>query len=294
MKQIVSTIYILILATALIAGSAQSQSIRFESDGGKFMVNKKIIKSSQIPEGLTVGDLSFSLHSMGPFPMRVEINGIHYEIWEDQIREATEDGQIDFRVFVGLDEPFIEIESFATPKDLYGFGSKLSESMMDVFSSIPWPGMIDSLISLNGPEQQLFMQSAELVADHAELIPYRIASAQRDATKMLELSNYMSSVRDASGELFELLRHEWREESEAVAMARNIRRLDDGVERDKAIDELEVMLEEIFLMKQENRRMEIQHLKMELKQMEERLRERSRAKDRLINARLDELLGREQ
>ncbi len=77
-------------------------------------------------------------------------------------------------------------------------------------------------------------------------------------------------------------------------MAREIQELVEGAERDAAIEELEAKLEEIFLMKQENRRMEIKHLEMELERMEERLRESSQAKDRLIDARLDELLGNGQ
>ncbi len=299
MKQVLSACNILILATAFTVVSVHSQSIQFESKAGELMVNNKIIDSSQIPDRLSVGDLSFSLHSMGPFPMRVEINGNQYEIWKNRITEAKEDGAIDFRVLVTLDEPSIEIESFSTPNDLYGFGGALVGNMVDMVSSLPWPEMIDSLISPDGHWQQLIMNSADVVADpsdfaatQTESIPYGMASTHHDATKMIELSNYMSSVRDAGGELFELLRHEWREELEAVKMAQSIRKLEDGVERDRAIDELEAKLKEVFDMKQENRRIEIKHLRMELKRMEDRLRERSRAKDRLIDARLDELLGK--
>ena len=111
---------------------------------------------------------------------------------------------------------------------------------------------------------------------------------------MLEFSGYLTNVQNTSGELFELLRHEWRREAEVAEMAGRIRTLNNDAERDEAIEQLRAKLEEIFLMKQENRRMEIQHLEMELERMQDRLEERSRAMDRLIDARLDELLRGKQ
>ena len=107
----------------------------------------------------------------------------------------------------------------------------------------------------------------------------------------LEMSNYMSYVQGASDELSELLQYEWREEFEARQMAAEIINMSPGRERDVAIAELREKLTTIFHLKQDNRTREIRRMRLDLEKMQLQVEERNRNMERLIDMRLDELLG---
>lgn len=249
---------------ALFAGNVQSQPIEVKVSQGELTINGAPIDPGSIPESLRLGNTSFRLQSAGSFPMRVEINENHYQIWQTRITEAVDEGRAHFKVSFSPDHSYVSIESVAA-------------------WDLPYESIAQALAVDDLSPQDQFME--------------RITSVQQDrvnATKVVELSNYLANVQGASTELFDLLRHEWREELQARNMAGSIRSMENGKEREEAIEELKEKLEEIFMMKQENRQMEIQHMEMEIERMEERLRERFQAKDRLIDARLNELLGRYQ
>ncbi len=288
MKPIVPTRYLILLLIAFFAGNAQSQSIRVERVEGELRVNGEPIDVDALPEELDLGEVEFSLQSSGPFPMWVEINGTRFEIWQDRVTKADKSGPVGFKLYIGPDGTYTTIESGAP--DVHGLAEMMFRQLAGMVSSAP-------AMELN-PRQTIEFTGVvsksqdEIVAQSAK--SQEMASSVQDATRMLELSNYLANVQNTSGELFELLRHEWREEAEVAEMAGRIRALNNNAERDEAIEQLRAKLEEIFLMKQENRRMEIQHLETELERMERRLKERSRAMDRLIDARLDELLGTRQ
>ena len=291
MKQILCLRYLLLVfLTVLIAGNVQSQTIRFEGSDGKLKVNGAVIDSKNLPESLNLQGAHFSMQITGHFPMRVEVNGKPYEIWEDRIAEGNKGDHIHYRMTVESEGVF-SIESSAMIDNLYGLANTLSQQVESVFSSVSgmenWDSLGNALHSFAYRSNPGF----NFQAPPSPPVPGNLPQNHDFAARMLEFSNYLTNVKDASSELFELLSHEWRQEAEASEMAMRIRALEQGDERDEAIEELRAKLEEIFSMKQENRRMEIRHLEMELERMEDRLRERSQAKERLIDARLDELLG---
>ncbi len=281
MKPIAPTRYLILLLIAFFASNAQSQSIRVERVEGELRVNGEPIDVDALPEELDLGETEFSLQSVGTFPMRIEINGTRFEIWQDRIARADKSGPVSFKLAIGPDGTYTSIESGSPMHDL----AELTQQIAGVISSDP----LRQIIELTGVVAE---SQDEIVAQSAR--SQGMASRWQDATKVLELSGYLANVQNTSDELFELLQHEWREEAEAMEMAGRIRALDDGVERDEAIKQLRAKLEEIFLTKQENRRMEIEYLEMDVERMERRLKERSQAMDRLIDARLDELLGTRQ
>ena len=286
MKPIMSTRYLILFLIALFAGNAQSQSIRVERVDGQLRVNGQPIDVDALPEELDLGEVEFSLLSSGTFPMRIEINGTRFEIWQDRVTKADRSGSVHFKLHFGPDGTYTTIESGAPGVD--GLVEMVSEQIAGVVSAVP---------AMEHDLRQMMEIAAVASESRDKTTPQQlqgVASRLQEATKMLEFSGYLENVQSASDELYELLQHEWRKEVEVSEMAGRIRSLDDGAERDEAIEQLRAKLEEIFLMKQENRRMEIQHLEMELERMDRRLKERSRAMDRLIDARLDELLGTRQ
>lgn len=280
------TRYLILLLIALFAGNAQSQSIRVERIEGQLRVNGEPIDVDALPEELDLGEVEFSLQSSGAFPMQIKINGTRFEIWQDRVTKADQNGPVHFKLYFGPDGTYTTVESGAP--DVHGLVEMMSEQIAGVVSSVP---------TIEHDLRQMMEVATVAAESRDKIVPQQLegmVSRLQEATRMLEFSGYLENVQNASDELYELLQHEWRKEVEVAEMARRIRALDDGAERDEAIEELRSKLWEIFLMKQENRRMEIQHLEMELERMERRLKERSRAMDRLIDARLDELLGSRQ
>jgi len=258
---------------ACFAVGIQAQSIRFESSDGQLKVNGNILHSDDIPIDMNLEKTHFSIQMMGGFPMRISINGMIYEIWADRITEGNRIDEAHFRLFIDQDGTFLSVESSAAG-DSFGLTDTMADQIENfVSATTEWRTWND-------------------VDDPTSLMHFGHGAMQQNAKRMLELSSYFTHVRDASSELFELLRDEWSKEQEAMEMAKNIHHLEPGPEREKAVEDLEEKLDEIFSMKQTNRQMEIRHLEVELNRLEERLRERSEAKERLIDARLSELLDK--
>ena len=262
----------IVFLIALTGVNVQAQSIRFESSGGELRVNGKVIVVDDHLHDLSLDEAHFSLQMIGSFPMLVDINGVLYEVWDERIVKATRIEDAHYRLLLEDDGTFIAVES-SVSGDLDDIANRFSESFEDLLSTTAESGLLESLMN----------QASQMSSN--------VLSMTNEATNLLEFSNYLTNVRDGSSELFELLRNEWKAEIEAMKMAASIQRLDLGTERDEAIEELRKKLEAIFLMKQENRKIEIKHLEMELDRLQQRLMERSEAKDRLIDARLNELLG---
>jgi len=260
------------IITAFIASGMQAQSIHFESHDGVLKVNGNILRSENIPINLNLNKAHFSTQMIGKFPMRVSVNGHLYEVWEDSITEVDSAFDAHFRIIVDDEGGFMSVESYVT-EDFARPTGRLS----DHTGITSWA--VSNLTTWN------------TLHDPTSMINFVQNFSQNNANRIVEFSNYLTNVRDASHELFELLRDEWSQEQEAMEMATKIQTLPEGAERDEAVIELEEKLNEIFSMKQDNRRMEINHLEMQINRLEERLRERSVAKDRLIDARMSELLG---
>jgi hypothetical protein len=101
---------------------------------------------------------------------------------------------------------------------------------------------------------------------------------------------YLDAVQQSSRELYERLLHERRMEEDAEDLARTIRLLPRGSERQAKIDTLRAMLEDIFEIKQENRRREVERLQRQIRELQQNLRKREQMRDRMIDRRLGQLI----
>jgi len=103
---------------------------------------------------------------------------------------------------------------------------------------------------------------------------------------------YLSDVQKANRQLYERLIRERTMEKEAQDLARVVRMLpEDSDERRGKVDSLRALLNEIFDLKQENRRREIERLQRQIQEVQQSLQERRRMRDRMIEQRLNQLLG---
>jgi hypothetical protein len=105
-------------------------------------------------------------------------------------------------------------------------------------------------------------------------------------------TQYLNDVQKANRELYKQLVRERTMEKQAQDLARVIRMLpEDSEERRAKVDTLRTLLNDIFDLKQENRRREIERLQREIQELQRSLQERREMRDRMIDHRLNQLLG---
>ncbi len=290
MKRITFICSAITLLAAFFVTAGVSAQIDFEGDKNGLRVNGKTIDPSDLPEGLSdiLADKEFSLHWGGTFPMRVTVNGANYEVWEDRIIESDE-------VEPG-NTHIVSFEIVANPGSIR-IGNSRNPDWNTETMFFSWKDKADEMDSLS----QTLQVVKRSLRERPKLTPKQIdeivnatsvaSIVGRGALNMFEVSNYMADVLGANDELSELLRYEWREEFEARQMAAEINNMSPGRERDVAIAELREKLTTIFHLKQDNRTREIRRMRLDLEKMQLQVEERNRNMERLIDVRLDELLG---
>lgn len=117
------------------------------------------------------------------------------------------------------------------------------------------------------------------------------ASAASDMKKAHQA--YLKETRRQNQELYRKLMRERRMEIESREIARTIRLLPDGPERNAQIDTLRATLHRIFDLKQDNRRREIDLLQRQIDELQRRLGQREQMRTQMIERRLAELIGTE-
>lgn len=295
MKRITSICSASALLAAFLVTADVSAQIEFEGDENGLRVNGKTIDPSNLPEGLVdmLAEKEFALHWGAPFPMKVTVNGVLYEIWEDRIVETGETFvKADFNIVVNhrsikIGGPEPDMPDRPDRPD----GSNMGRMLVRVGDYADKPSL-DSVWQIIRAASRLSRERAQLSQSQAEAVANRVVSvAGPEMISPLELSNYMSYIQGASDELSELIQYEWREEFEARQMAAEINNMSPGRERDVAIAELREKLTTIFHLKQDNRTREIRRMRLDLEKMQLQVEERNRNMERLIDMRLDELLG---
>jgi hypothetical protein len=171
--------------------------------------------------------------------------------------------------FVGIQRPVIELNGrlFAVNDGL----KRVSEEEVD--------GQTSSVILQEIPARPSAARS-------------QAAQSQAAQTAQNPQRQYLNDVQKANRQLYERLVRERTMEKQAQNLARVIRMLpDDGEERRAKVDTLRALLNEIFELKQENRRREIERLQRQIQEVQRSLQKRREMRERMIEHRLDQLLG---
>lgn len=122
----------------------------------------------------------------------------------------------------------------------------------------------------------------------------RSSSRVSSDTPETDYRQYLSEVERSSRQLYERLVRERQMERDAQELARVIRLLPEGTERQQKTDTLRSMLNEIFELKQENRRREIERLQQKIQELQESIQEREQMREAMIDRRLQQLIGASQ
>jgi hypothetical protein len=105
-------------------------------------------------------------------------------------------------------------------------------------------------------------------------------------------AQYLQEMQQRHKQLYERLMHERRMEAETYDLARTIRQLPEGPERQRYLDSLRTTLDQIFELKQENRRREIAQLEEQLEELQLRLEKREEMREQMIEQRIQQLVGK--
>jgi len=101
---------------------------------------------------------------------------------------------------------------------------------------------------------------------------------------------YLSEVQRQSHQLYERLLRERRMEQQTYELAKLVRQLPEGPERQAKVDTLRATLNRIFDLKQENRRREIEQLQRQILELQKSIRKREDMREQMVEHRLQQLI----
>ena len=167
--------------------------------------------------------------------------------------------------FTGISDPVVELNGA-----LYAVG----DSLMPVDPS-----------AVSVQQSPLSLQGASSNASGAE------ARDEQTSTLQQYQAQYLQEMQQRHRQLYDRLMHERRMEADTHTLARAIRQLPEGPERQRYIDSLRTTLDQIFELKQENRRREIDQLENQLQELQLRLEKREEMREQMIEQRIQQLIG---
>lgn len=300
---------------------------------GKVHIDGKLVSADKLPTSLDVSDLSVHFTFSGDVEPVVQINDRRYVLEGDTIREAEpgEDDAVSFffddtprpaqyqlrrpqhaagvyRLATPPDAP--EIEGVAPnvsfkfelvePDDISAYAPHaevLERTAREMHQQAAlMEGLRVQLSELEpGADGRLEVEGARELYDAARKMTLHAEEAARVAEAMprIEMQHYLAGIKQKDRPLFDRLVNEREREGETVQIAREIRAMADGAEKAERTEDLRQKLADIFELKQANRREEIQQLETRLEDLQQKLEERERLRDEIIDGRLRELLNLE-
>lgn len=201
---------------------------------------------------------------------------------EDQLPPSLDLSGVEARFqFVGVQRPVVEIgdQLFAVNETLEPVSE--DEVRGQQASVILWNSSPRGLAPARVSEQGRSEETGRSGASRSER-SLDIQAAQQE---------YLSEIQRRHRSLYERLMRERQMEAETHQLARVIRLLPDGPERQSQIDTLRATLNEIFDLKQENRRREIEALQQQIMELQRSLKQREDMREAMIERRIQQLVG---
>ena len=188
--------------------------------------------------------------------------------------------------FLGIDRPVLELGG-----QLYAVTDRLEPVSEDEVRRR------NASVILRGSQQATGgVQQAS--AGEREAAPSSGSSQETSSSEASEMEAarqaYLREMQQRSETLYRQLVRERRMEAETRDLARIIRLLPDGPERNAQIDTLRSMLNRTFDLKQDNRRREIERLQRQIDELQRRLEMREAMREEMIEERMEYLIGGEE
>ena len=191
----------------------------------------------------------------------------------DQLPSSLNVSNLNVRYsFSGISRPVVELNGA-----LYAVGDSLEPVDPNAVSAR------QSTVSLHGTASQA--ESGRAAASNADESTVRASQLQQYQAQ------YLEEMQRRHKELYDRLMRERRMEAQTYDLARTIRQLPQGEQRQRFLDSLRTTLNEIFELKQENRRREIQQLENQITELRRRLEKREEMREQMIEQRIQQLIG---
>jgi hypothetical protein len=261
----------LLPAGAVLAQEVHTITIR----GGEVFVNGTAVPASELPQGLELrgkdGEITFS-GAIRPVLQIGEavltLDGGRLVITGTPGREPFffRRAELPRRAYVadGETPPTVFVQQQA--EDL----EALTREMRVIYNRRPGEGE-------NERVEQIILRATE-VAEAARALPE------------MEMQHYFSRIRQQNHNLYDLLVREQVMELEARELAMQLRGISATEERMRHAADLRTRLDDIFDLRQQNRRMEIETLEHQLTTLQQRLQERERLRQEIVERRLKQLI----
>lgn len=188
--------------------------------------------------------------------------------------------------FLGIDRPVIELGG-----QLYAVTDRLESVSEDEVRQRSASVILRGSQQATGGVQQA-ASSRERAAASASSSPQETDASEASEMEAARQA-YLREMQKRSETLYRQLVRERRMEAETRDLARIIRLLPDGPERDAQVDTLRSMLNRTFDLKQENRRREIERLQRQIDELQRRLEMREAMREEMIEERMEYLIGGE-
>ena len=312
---------LLLVAMVVLVGTAAAQEQRsLRIRDGKVLIDGKPVSPDRLPASLDVHDLNLEYSFSGDIRPIVAINGNVYALEDDRLVDAGPGEHDGVSVFLHRAEPVVtdglethgapgaassyrlitpssgkgayvyRFES-GVPDDIAAFaphaeamGRKAKELQEHVVRMEELQGQLQELPKIENMTQ-LEKTAREMTLQAGEAV--RVA----ESMPRIELQQYLEGIHRKDKVLFNQLVNEREKERETIEMARRIRAMEEGPEREKLTADLREKLSEIFDLKQANRQEEVKALEERLTDLTAKLDERERLREDIISRRLRQLLN---
>jgi hypothetical protein len=242
---------------------------------GKVLLDGRPVAVTELPEDLQVGDVALRMQFRGDVSPVFAINGQFFRIEGDRLVSLAlaPEKLLDEEAFVTVDS---QDALAALRTHLIAQAQALREAAQALYQQLE---QRQTLWTIDLERQlEMLQQQAWQLSEYARQLP------------RLEWEAYLQTMHRHNAELARRLMEEWKWEQALREQAARVRQLPEGPQRRQAIAELRRQLEAAFDRKQQNRQAEIALLERQIQRLRQRLEERARYRQHIIEQHLRDLL----
>jgi hypothetical protein len=284
---------------AQVQAQAQAQGSRTLSiRDGEVFLNGERIAQDELPPSLDTEGIQAHYTFSGDVRPVIEINGQFYVVEQDGLRAAEAGEQDEVSVFLREYGPLRDNAANGFHFNIQDYAGDISDFAAPHAEAIERQArqlyaQAAEFEELQSRLQEQFgdrrMQELTEAAQRLGLQAQKAAMAA-EALPRIEVQHYLDGIQREDQELYHLLLREREMEQESIRLSNEIRHLAESAERVERTEELRETLDAIFELKQANRRREIEQFESRLEELQERLVERERRREEIIDGRLRQLL----
>jgi hypothetical protein len=289
---------VLLLGGILVSSAAAQDTSTIRIEDGSVFINDQRVPDEDLPESLDISDLTAEFHFTSSDRAYLDLGGHVYMLENGRLSEIDRaEAREDVAVFFSSGDDGKPVR-FMKRDDAWE-GKFYVQSRDDGAYAFYGDALFDQARKMEELKTRLASRGdANIRVSELEPVVVELTAAAENTARMAEalpriqFQTYLQSIGDRDSALLEELKREQQLEQHTRELAVRIRSSRDADEKSELTEELRSELATIFELKQKNREREIQQLAERLEDLQSRLSERQELRSRIIEARMNELLGR--